>query len=101
MLKTVVCDLDGVLCSEERTFEHSVAIPYQDQIDAINRLFDTKRVVVIIHTARGWGEFTMTQRQLVSWGVKYHTLICGKPIADIVIDDRSVTTVDDALEKLK
>jgi hypothetical protein len=64
-------------------------------------MYDQKDIVIIIHTARGWGELAMTMRQLKEWGVKYHTLICGKPIADIIIDDRSVTDPKEALQKLK
>jgi hydroxymethylpyrimidine pyrophosphatase-like HAD family hydrolase len=99
MYKTIVCDLDGVLCSEEKTFERAFAQPIKSEIEALNRLHDIGHVV-LIHTARSWAEFLITSKQLKELGVRYHTLICGKPVADIVIDDRSVTSVAEALEKL-
>ena len=92
--KTIVCDIDGVLCTEEKTFERSIAKPLQKEIEILNALYNQNNII-ILHTARGWGEFKMTERQLKKWGVKYHTLLCGKPIADILIDDRSVKFLRD------
>jgi len=95
---TIVFDLDGVICSEEKTFEHAFATSNEKCIQIINHL-STKNTI-IIHTARSWAEFTLTQAQLTRWKVEYHTLICGKPIADMVVDDRSIPSVELLMEVL-
>jgi hypothetical protein len=49
-------------------------------------------------TARGtvtgidWRE--LTESQLDSWGVKYHSLIFGKPAYDLFIDDKNINSND-------
>lgn len=89
--KIIDCDLDGVLCSEEKTFDKSLAVPHIKQIKILNKLY--KNNIIIIHTARSWAEYRMTKKQLKKWGIKYHSLICGKIVADIRIDDRSVKSL--------
>ena len=85
---TIVCDLDGVLCTEEKTYSRSLALPIREEITTLNQLYSQGHTIVIF-TARGWAEYEMTKDWLVRNGVMYSTLICGKPIADILIDDRS------------
>lgn len=96
--KTIECDIDGVLCSEEKTFERSMARPFQDEIAILNKLYEQGNII-ILHTARGWSEYRMTEEQLKKWGVKYDSLIMGKIIADIRIDDRSIKFLHELLEK--
>ena len=53
---------------------------------------------ILIHTARGaltgidWTKVTL--KQLSVWGVKYHSLIMGKPFADYYIDDKAINVAD-------
>ena len=91
--KTVVVDMDGILCDESKTFERIFTNPIQKNIDIVNRLYYIG-ATIIIHTARGWGELKITLQQLRDWNVLYHTVICGKPIADIVIDDRAINSFE-------
>jgi hypothetical protein len=45
-----------------------------------------------LKTGIDWREFT--EKQLKSWGVKYHELIFGKPVADVFIDDKAINIKD-------
>ena len=87
--KTFVVDLDGTLCEEVATFDRSMAKPYTDRIVNLNRLFYTGNKIIIF-TSRSWAEYDMTGEWLMNNGVEYDLLICGKPIGDYWIDDRSV-----------
>lgn len=90
-------DIDGVICNNlpEADYEHRV--PCRDVIAKVNRLYDGGHMIKIF-TGRGsrsgidWREFT--EKQLKSWGVKYHKLIMGKPQADVYVDDRAVNAKD-------
>tara|TARA_B100001250_G_scaffold318488_1_gene281126 strand:+ start:1796 stop:2086 length:291 start_codon:yes stop_codon:yes gene_type:complete len=83
-------DVDGTICTQED--DYSNAQPLLDRIEQINLLYDEDHKIVF-YTARGyltgidWSE--KTKNQLEEWGVKYHSLVFGKPNADIYIDDKS------------
>jgi uncharacterized HAD superfamily protein len=82
-------DLDGVLCSEERTFERSLATL---EPGALEFTKDARQQghTVIIWTARGWEQYRLTIDWLVQHGVEFDQLIMGKPIFDVFIDDRAI-----------
>lgn len=86
-MKRIVFDIDGTLCEERETFEKTLAKPIESTIDLINCCYD-KGVFVLLYTGRSWLEYKATEKWLSENGVKYHTLICGKPIYDLWIDDR-------------
>ena len=86
----IVIDIDGTVCSQEKDYKD--AKPYLNRIYKVNTMYDTGNEIVFF-TARGtetgidWRK--VTEKQLKSWGVKYHELIFGKPAGDIFIDDRA------------
>lgn len=94
---TIFVDLDGVLVENSgRHFKpqwgQTKAI--KENIEVINKLYDTKKVHIIITTARletpMWHE--ITKNQLEDLGIKYHRLIMGLPHAQrIIINDYSLT----------
>jgi len=93
ILKHFCIDLDGTLCTNtEGAYE--LAQPIPDRIAQVNALFDSGNKITIF-TARGsttgidWTE--LTAKQLLSWNVKYHSLLLGKPFADLYIDDKGVS----------
>ena len=96
--KNICFDLDNTLCSIEKTFEKSLATPKQNVIDVCNKLYDDGNNITIF-TARSWAEYKMTEHWLKTNGVKYHLLLCGKPLYDIFVDDK--TMHPDDIEKLK
>lgn len=97
----IVFDLDGTLCSQTRIGRYQEAKPFVDIIEYVNKLYDSG-YVIIIQSARGMGSnygnvgkaynqwYSVTEKQLKQWGVKYNELLLGKPYADVYIDDRAL-----------
>lgn len=96
-----VFDIDGTICSFTGG-SYKDAVPYTERIKEVNRLF-AEGHTIIFYTARGMGStnnnfaaayakmYDVTEKQLKSWGVKYHSLFLGKPYGDIYVDDRGVS----------
>ncbi len=99
--KTIMVDLDGVICTEERTFERPLATLLPGAKESIAKLRAAGHTVVV-YTARGWAEFRTTKQWLDDNGIEYDGLHMGKPIADVWIDDRAVcfTNWADAMKQL-
>ena len=85
----IIIDMDGTICTEEKTFSRSLAKPKEHAIETINKLYDQGNII-IIYSARTWMEFEMTTDWLTKHGIKYHQLVMGKPIGDVWIDDRAL-----------
>tara|TARA_A100001201_G_C4048673_1_gene188983 strand:- start:526 stop:876 length:351 start_codon:yes stop_codon:yes gene_type:complete len=95
--RTALVDVDETICFYADVRRYDLAIPNQDNIDKINRLYDDGWKIVY-WTARGsmtGKDYTdFTRNQLDSWGCKYHDLTMGiginpKPHFDLVIDDKA------------
>lgn len=89
----IIIDMDGTICTEERTYSRSLAKPNKDAIDSVNQLYDEGHTI-LIYTARTWMEFEMTSHWLKQNEIKYHQLLMGKPIGDVWIDDRALPFKD-------
>jgi uncharacterized HAD superfamily protein len=87
--KTIMIDLDGVICTEERTFERPLAEPLAGAREALAQLRAAGHTV-IIYTARNWPEYRVTKKWLDDHGFVYDGLHMGKPVADVWIDDRAI-----------
>jgi hypothetical protein len=85
----LIIDLDGTICTEEKTFSRALAKPIDGAVDAVNNLYQEGHII-IIYSARTWMEYEMTTAWLKSHGINYHQLILGKPIGDVWIDDRAL-----------
>jgi dTDP-glucose 4,6-dehydratase len=92
--RLVFCiDIDGVLATIVPTLQYEQAEPIESTIEIVNQLYEAGHEVVLF-TARGsatglnWQE--TTERQLRSWGVRYHRLLFGKPSADFYVDDKAM-----------
>jgi hypothetical protein len=85
----IFVDLDGVLCTEERTFERPLAQPLAGSADAVRQL-RAQGHTIVVYTARSWGEYRMTSDWLTRHGFEYDGLVMGKPVADVWVDDRAV-----------
>lgn len=98
----IIIDLDGTICTEEKTYSRSLAKPKEGAIKSINELYDEGHTIVI-YSARTWMEFEMTTAWLKENKVKYHQLVLGKPIGDVWIDDRAIQfdNWDNVINKLK
>ena len=85
----LIIDLDGTICTEEKTFSRSMAKPIKGAKKAIDSLKENGHTV-IIYSARTWNEYEMTVNWLKTNKIQYDQLILGKPIGDIWIDDRAL-----------
>ena len=97
--KVICVDIDGTICSQ-RKFDYENAVPNQLAIKKVNELYE-RGATIMIYTARFMGKekgdinkvykygFSLTYRQLKSWGLKFHELKMGKPNYDIIIDDKA------------
>ena len=89
-------DIDGVLC-DDMLGDYEKSTPDYKVIWKVNKLYEDGHLIKIF-TGRGsatgidWKEFTI--EQLKFWGVKYHELIFGKPVADVFIDDKALNITD-------
>ena len=86
---TIFVDLDGVICTEERTFERPLAKPMPGTRESLQALADQGHTI-IIYTGRSWSEQRVCQHWLDEHQIPHHGLHMGKPIADVWIDDRAV-----------
>jgi len=93
-------DIDGTICSHYDG-DYINSKPISKRINLVNELYDAGNTIYLL-TARGMGRtnndqigaykcmYTMTEKQLEEWGVKYHQLFMGKPDADLFIDDKGM-----------
>ena len=86
-------DIDGLLCND-MLGDYEKSIPDYESISRVNKLYEEGNTIKIF-TGRGsatgidWREFTANQ--LDQWGVKYHELILGKPVCDVIVDDKAIS----------
>jgi len=99
--KTFCFDIDGVICTTNCHYQE--AIPNQDIINIINKLYDLNNII-ILNTSRGYKSGLnwkkLTSDQLEKWNVKYHKLLFTKPSADYYVDDRNLSIEDLKLYEL-
>jgi len=96
LYKTYAFDLDGTLCSLTGG-DYEMALPFKDRISHVNSLHLSGHTIIIF-TARGATSgrdlYYFTANQLKSWGVKFDSLVMGKPHFDILVDDKAVSDVE-------
>jgi hypothetical protein len=90
----VYVDIDDTICYYEGdNRRYHQAIPNQDSIDKINKLY-LEGHEITYWTSRGSVSkidyYDLTQKQLVDWGCSHHHLSVGeKPPYDLLICDRT------------
>lgn len=62
----------------------------EEVIKKLNKCYD-RGDTVFLWTGRHWNHFHLTKKQLEDAGVKYHTLIMGKPPVDYYVEDKAIT----------
>ena len=105
-INLIYVDVDETICHYGETkqkhapkgkVDYRNAIPYEDRIKKINKLYDEGKTIVY-WTARGsrtginW--FQITLNQLNKWNCKFHELRMGKPAYDLFIDDKNINSED-------
>lgn len=100
--KIIYVDIDGILCHSniivDDELDYNFSVPILENIAKVNELY--KKNKIVIYTARGkrtekknWQLFTM--KQLKEWGVKYHNITFDKPHFDLLIDDKSLNSMEE------
>ena len=94
----IYVDIDETICFYDGERNYPDAKPIIERIEQINNLYDEGHEITY-WTARGtltgidW--YSITQKQLVSWGCKFHNLSVGKkPAYDLLICDKVVNSED-------
>jgi len=85
----ILVDMDGVICTEEKTFERPLAKPLPGARDSLNALRNAGHKIVV-YTARTWSELEVTKKWLEDNEIPYDGIHMGKPVADRFIDDRAI-----------
>ena len=85
----LIIDLDGTICSEEKTFSRGMAKPLVGAKKTLDKLKEQGHTI-IIYSARSWNEYEMTIKWLNDNQIPYDQVILGKPVGDYWIDDRAV-----------
>jgi hypothetical protein len=88
----IVVDIDGVVCTaafNDGLPDYGSAKPIVKMVAKINDLYRSGHEI-IMHTGRHWNLLAFTHEQLHGWGLLYHSLVMGKPPADVLIDDKCV-----------
>jgi hypothetical protein len=94
----IYVDIDETICFYKGDRHYPDAIPNLDRVAKINELYD-KGNTIVYYTARGtqtgidWK--ALTEKQLKSWGCKYHEVSVGqKPHYDLIICDKAINSED-------
>lgn len=93
----IYIDIDDTICTLKEAMNYRSAQPIPEAIQKVNKLYEEGHTIHF-WTARGtvsgidWCK--LTTQQLSSWGVKYHSLIFGKPAYDLFIDDKNINSKD-------
>jgi len=91
----IYIDIDDTICNTNKNLDYSKSIPIKESIEKANKLYDEGHTI-IYWTARGtisgidWTN--ITKEQFKKWGVKYHELKFNKPVYDLFIDDKNIST---------
>ena len=103
MKQKIIVDIDGTICTTKKIHKdmhknYKESIPRNDVIEIINKLYD-KGNTIIYYSARHWVDFDLTVKWMKNNNVKYHTIVLGKPVGHVYIDeDKKLLTVEKLLE---
>lgn len=73
---------------------------FEEEIEQINYLYDEGHIIIFF-TGRNWDCFKQTAEQLKKAGVKYHSLVMGKPQGVYIDTTDSEQTIQAAMDKYK
>jgi len=82
-MRVIAIDLDGTLVNKGK--------PIKKIINIVNKLYEKKDTIVIIHTSRNSTIRERTIEYLKILGVNYHLLVMDKLRADYYLDDKNIS----------
>ena len=86
-------DIDQTIITQGTPPTYSTSQPLPGAVELVNKLYESG-CIIIFNTARHWKYYDITYNQLKKFGFNFHSLIMGKINADIVIDDRSIDSIN-------
>lgn len=86
-------DLDGTIFFESVPKKEKTDIPINAVVKKVNKLYDLGNHITIF-TARHDKSHHETEESLRRAGVKFHRLICSKPLFDFYVCDRAIGVND-------
>jgi hypothetical protein len=109
-INIIAFDIDETICKTKNK-NYKFAVPIKSKIQLINKLYN-KGYKIKIFTARYMGKYKgnisiirkkyykETFNQLISWGLRFHELVIGKPVFDIFVDDKAYNNRDEKLRNI-
>lgn len=85
-------DIDGIICHNGDHSQFATPIILLDNIRRINELYDQGNEIVM-YSARHYNDAFVTRSMLDKAELRYHSLLLGKPSADVYIDDKAINFV--------
>lgn len=102
-LKWVLIDFDNTICDNSGMPDFNPTTVIQGGKEAVDKIIEMG-LTPVIFTARPWSEFNIVKNWLKDNDIQIKTIICGKPLARCLIDDRNIEFNGDwsiSLDKLK
>lgn len=91
-------DLDGTLAEGVWTPDNPTA-DIGDLIpgvrEKVQELVDAG-MKIVVHTARAWTDYQNIEKWLIHNQIPFKTIVCGKLLAKVYIDDRAVSAFEDS-----
>ena len=88
--KTIVLDIDGTICSQEKPDNYQNAEPMMEMIEKINYYYK-KGFTIFFETSK----HMLHQKTTIDWmkkhRIKYHYIFFGKPVGDYYVDGKNKT----------
>lgn len=87
---TLCFDIDNTIMFtsyEDGTYR---VIGYNTPLIAKIKEMQKKGHTIILYTGRHWNHLEITLSQLQPTGINYSSLVMGRPVADLYIDDRAL-----------
>lgn len=92
----ICIDLDGVIVKEDEKLTPPERYEYAELIEGAKKFLDwmnEKDFLVVIYSSRWEKDRDITEKWLKRHGIRYDSLVLGKPRADYYIDDRALRFV--------
>jgi len=88
-LKWVLIDFDDTICNNSGYPKFEPTKP-KDGVMAALALIESRGWKITVYTARPWRDYQLIEDWMNYYNLPFRRIICGKPIAKWVIDDRNI-----------
>jgi hypothetical protein len=85
----VLVDFDNTICNNSGYPDFVPTEPIKGAREALQEIID-KGLKVLVYTARAWSDYSLIEEWLIKNEMPFKTIICGKPLGRVIIDDRAI-----------